>query len=190
MRDPAPQGMASRALGLLHTAEDTFLALLLLAMVVLAPLQIFLRNFFDMGLTWADPLIRVLVLWIGLLGAVAASRGNRQISIDVVSRLLAPRAQAVVGVLTGAFTSAVSGLVAWHSGRFVATELAYESVAFSGIQAWIFQIVIPFSFGAIAIRYALYTLADLAVVLGIRESAHPMPARSRADLADEGPDVL
>lgn len=169
MSDPASQGLASRALGLLHSVEDAALALLLGTMVLLAPLQIFLRNFFDLGITWADPFLRVLVLWIGLLGAVAASRGNRQISVDVVSRLLAPRSQAAVGVVTGAFTTFVSAFVAWHSGRFVATEFEYESIAFSGIDAWILQIVIPFAFGAIALRYALYTLVDGAVALGLRE---------------------
>lgn len=185
MSDPAPQGLASRALGLLHAVEDAFLALLLGLMVLLAPLQIFLRNFFDLGITWADPLLRVLVLWVGLLGAVAASRGNRQISVDVVSRLLAPRPQALVGVVTGAFTAFVSAYVAWHAGRFVATELEYESIAFSGIQAWIFQVVIPFAFGAIALRYAIYTAVDVAVALGMREPPEDQPHGVGPAVSDE-----
>ena len=42
-----------RIVAFLHRAEDAALALLLGAMVVLAPLQIFLRLFFDAGLPWA-----------------------------------------------------------------------------------------------------------------------------------------
>ncbi|MBW2229223.1 MAG: TRAP transporter small permease subunit [Deltaproteobacteria bacterium] len=186
MSDPASQGVAARALAWLHALEDIVLALLLGAMVLLAPLQIFLRNFFDLGIAWADPLLRVLVLWVGLLGAVAASRGNRQISVDVVSRLLAPRPQAALGVVTGAFTTFVSAFVAWQAARFVATEFQYESIAFSDIQAWIFQIVIPFSFGAIALRYALYTIVDAAVALGLREPSDDGPHGIGSAATEEG----
>ena len=141
----------------LHRVEDTFLALLLTAMVVLAPLQILLRNVFDQGISWADPLIRVLVLWVGLMGAVAAARGDRHISIDAVSRMVPPRTRTVIGLVTSAFTTVVCALVAWHSGRFVWDEKVYESVAFSGIPAWMLELVIPVAFALIAIRYMLRT---------------------------------
>jgi TRAP-type C4-dicarboxylate transport system permease small subunit len=140
---------------MLHRVEDAFLALLLTVMVVLAPLQILLRNAFDQGISWADPLIRVLVLWVGLMGAVAAARGDRHISIDAVSRTISARARARVGLITSAFTTIVCTLVAWHSGRFVLDEYTYGSQAFSGIPAWILEVVIPVAFGLIAIRYGL-----------------------------------
>ena len=55
----------------LHRAEDAVLALLLGATIVLASLQILLRGIFGTGIGWVDPLVRVLVLWLGLLGALA-----------------------------------------------------------------------------------------------------------------------
>jgi TRAP-type C4-dicarboxylate transport system permease small subunit len=176
MSPDAGQGVVTRSLGALHTLEDAVLALLLGLMVVLAPLQIFLRNFFDLGLTWADPLLRVLVLWVGLMGAVSASRGNRHITVDVLSRLLPVRPRAALGVVTSAFTAAVSGIVAWHSGQFVSVEREFGSEAFSGIQAWIFEIVIPIAFGIMAIRYLLLTFEDAGVFLGLRE---PAPEHAR-----------
>jgi len=124
-------------------------------MVVLAPLQILLRNLFDQGIGWADPLIRVLVLWVGLMGAVAAARGDRHISIDAVSRMVSPRTRVGVGLITSSFTVVVCALVAWHSGRFVWDEKTYGSVAFSGIPAWMLEVVIPVAFALIAIRYLL-----------------------------------
>ena len=115
-------------LGLLHRLEDGFLALILGLLVLLAPLQIFLRNFFDAGITWGDPLLRVLVLWVGMLGALAASRGRRQISIDVLSHLVAERLRSGVGVVTSLFTAAVCAVVAYHSARFVASEIEYAAL--------------------------------------------------------------
>jgi TRAP-type C4-dicarboxylate transport system permease small subunit len=170
------RGAVARALAVLHAVEDGFLAGLLLLMVVLAPLQIFLRNFFDTGITWADPLLRVLVLWVGLMGAVSASRGNRHITIDVLSRMLAPRAQAAVGVVTSAFAAVVAGVVGYYGLQFVKTEIEYESIAFAGVPAWTCEIIIPFAFGVIAIRYALYMLESASVALGFREPPLPPEA--------------
>lgn len=56
-----------RVLYVVHRLEDSILVALLLAMIVLAVTQIALRNGFDTGITWADALLRVMVLWIALL---------------------------------------------------------------------------------------------------------------------------
>ncbi len=164
-------GSIARVIDFLHRAEDITLALLLGLMILLAPLQLFLRNFFDTGIEWADPAIRVMVLWVGLLGAVAASRGNRHITIDVLSHLLEKRAQAGVSVITSLFTATIAGIVAYYSGSFVISELEYESMAFKGMPAWICEVIIPVAFGIIAFRYLLYTAANIRVMLaGEREA--------------------
>lgn len=165
MSNSRAESRLERSIAVLHKIEDATLALLLGAMILLAPLQIFLRNFFDAGIAWADPLLRVLVLWVGLLGALAASRGHRHITIDVFSRLLNERAQRGVRALTDVFTAVVAGLVAFHGGRFVATELEFGSIAFAGLPAWIFQAIIPVCFGLIALRYLLHFAADLRASL-------------------------
>jgi len=148
-------------LGIVHKVEDAFLALLLGAMVLLAPLQIFLRNFFDEGVTWGDPLLRVLVLWVGLLGAVSASRGDRHITIDVFSRFVGDRLRLSLRIVTSLFTVVVCALVAYYSWQFVALEREFESEAFSGMPAWIMQVVIPFAFGAMGLRYLAYAVGDV-----------------------------
>jgi len=151
---PGPKsGKTTRTLAVLHRAEDILLALLLSTLVILAPLQIILRNFFDSGWIWADPFLRVLVLWIALLGALAASRQEKQISVDVVSKFLSPRAKAIVGVLTGLFTTFVCSVVAYHSWLFVAGEREFGSKAFGDVPAWLCQSVIPFAFAMIALRH-------------------------------------
>jgi TRAP-type C4-dicarboxylate transport system permease small subunit len=166
-----------RALDVLHHVEDAVLALLLGAMVVLAPLQIFLRVFFDEGLTWADPLIRVLVLWVGLFGAISASRGDRHITIDVLSRLLRGRARAVMGLVVHVFTTSVCGIVAWHAWRFVESEREYESVAFLDVPTWALELILPFAFAMMAIRYGLLAVDEAGAVLGLRKVALVEPDR-------------
>ena len=61
--------------------------------------------------------------------------------------------------------------MAWHSARFVSSEYEYETTAFAGVPAWTCEIVIPFAFGLIALRYALYCIGDLrAAVSGPAEA--------------------
>jgi TRAP-type C4-dicarboxylate transport system permease small subunit len=147
-------------LGVVHTIEDAFLALLLGVMVLLAPLQIFLRNFFDEGVTWGDPLLRVLVLWVGLLGAVSAARGDRHITIDVLSRFVGDKLRLSLRIVTSLFTVVVCALVAYHSWEFVQLEREFESEAFNGLPAWIMQVVIPFAFAVLGLRYLAYAIGD------------------------------
>lgn len=154
-------------LSVVHRAEDIFLALLLSMLVFLAPLQIVLRNFFNAGWIWADPFLRVLVLWVALLGALAASRQRRQISVDVVSKFLSPRANAIVGILIGLFTAVVCGVVAYHSWIFVAGERAFGSKAFGDVPAWLCQSIIPFAFAMIAVRHFGHAYTHLGLALGL-----------------------
>ena len=163
----AQRGSTPRVLAAIHRAEDILLALVLGTLVVLAPLQIFLRNFFDAGWIWADPFLRVLVLWVALLGALAASRQNKQISIDVVSKFLSPRSRAIVGLQTGLFTAFVCTVLAYHSWLFVAGEREFGSKAFGDVPAWLCQIVIPFAFSMIAVRHVGHASTHVRVALGL-----------------------
>ena len=47
----------SRVISILHKIEDALLVSLLLLMIGLAVFQIVLRNGFDAGIVWADPLV-------------------------------------------------------------------------------------------------------------------------------------
>ncbi|MGH8496673.1 MAG: TRAP transporter small permease [Gammaproteobacteria bacterium] len=141
--------------------ENASLVLLLSAMIALAAAQIFLRNVLDSGLVWADELLRILVLWVAMLGAVAASRDRHQITIDILSRFLPQRARIVTGLLVDLFTAGIAGLLAWHSGRFVAETLEYGDRILGDLPAWLFQAILPVAFGLIAWRYLLFFLGRI-----------------------------
>lgn len=156
----------SRALEGLERAgkwgEDAILVLILVAMIVLAAAQIILRNFMDVGFIWADEMLRMLVLWLAVAGALAASREDRHISIDVLSRYLPGYLEKPAKLLVHAFTAVVCALVAWHSFRFVQTSHEFGDVLLGAVPAWILQSVLPAGFGLIAWRYAMFTLKDIS----------------------------
>lgn len=148
----------------IHRVEDFVLATLLSAMILLASAQIFLRNLFDSSLSWGDPFLRILVLWVGLLGALAASRGNRQITVDVITRLLKGRAQNAVRAVASVFSTAVCALLAFHAGRFVEMERVAGTPAMAGLPAWPFELVMPFAFLMICLRYAFASVEHIRKV--------------------------
>jgi TRAP-type C4-dicarboxylate transport system permease small subunit len=163
--DPPAGRRSGRLARLIARVEDGFLIALLAAMIGIAGIQILLRNVFDSGITWAEPLARLLVLWVGLAGAIVATRQNDLIAINLVLRFLSDRQQLGARVFTNVFTFAVSGLVAYHAGRFVAGEYAAGTLVFASVPAWVGELILPLGFGAIALRCLV------AGVLQVRELA-------------------
>lgn len=155
---------AQRGLELLGKIENWLLAILVLILVALAGAQIILRNLFDTGLSWADPLLRALVLWTGMLGALAAVRDDKHIALDVLQRFLAPRAQRVARVLTLGFAAAMCALMAWYSVDLVKIDLASGGKAFANVPSWLIESILPAGFGLMALRFLLRAFAPPAHV--------------------------
>lgn len=135
--------------------EDSVMVTLVSIMILVAGSQIILRNFFDTGFGWSDPLLRVMVLWVGLVGAMAATRERRHISIDVLSRFLPLRGKQLSGIITDLFSSVVTALLAWHSAQFVIMEYQGGAEAFIGVPAWACEAIMPFGFAVMALRFAV-----------------------------------
>ena len=153
----------------LAVAEDAVLVALLALLVVVAGGQIVLRQV-DVAATWADPLARLVVLWIGIFGAVAASRENQHIAIDALSRFLPGRLRPAAAAFVGLFASAVCFLLAYEAARFVGFEYEGRTAALGGVPAWVLALVLPLGFGLIAIRYAIYCGARGRELLAAREA--------------------
>ena len=149
----------NRLLRVINRLEDGFLVLMLATMVVLAGAQIAWRNFFGAGIGWADPLLRTMVLWVALSGAVIASRTDNHIRIDFFTRYFPKRFLPVVQRLVYLVCIAVCALLAWHGARFVHLDYEYGTTAFAGIPAWITELIIPIAFFMMALRYFLLLLS-------------------------------
>ncbi len=151
-------GFLARADRLGQLAENAALVLVLSGMIVLAGLQIVLRNFLDSGIPWGDEALRLMVLWVAMLGAVAASRDNRHIAIDVLSKILPERGQVWVSIVVHAFTAGVAFVIAWYSGQFVADSYEFQDRLLDDLPAWLFQAILPMAFGLIGYRYSIWCL--------------------------------
>ncbi len=134
-------------------AENTALVTLLSAMMVLAVGQIVLREVFSTGFVWADELIKLMVLWLAMVGSIAAARDNRHIRIDALSHILPETAIKLTRVLVDVFAAAVCGVIAWHTYRYLQLEIEFEDSVLIDTPAWIAHLIVPLAFALIAYRF-------------------------------------
>ena len=102
--------------------EQSCVVVLLSVMVILAFLQVILRNFFSTGFIWGDTLLRHLVLWLGFLGAAIAAESGKHISIDIIGRLVPPRIATLIRIITNLFAMVVSFYLAKAGWTFLQSE--------------------------------------------------------------------
>ncbi|MDX2417100.1 MAG: TRAP transporter small permease [Xanthomonadales bacterium] len=139
-------------------AEDALLLVILIGMILLAGMQIILRNFLDTSLFWGDEMLRLMVLWLTIAGGLAASRMDKHISIAVVDRFLPAKAQLITKVIIDLFTASICALFAWHSGRFVMGSYEFGDTLMRNVPAWTLQIILPIGFTLMAFRHLILAI--------------------------------
>ena len=106
------------------------------------------------------------MLWLGLIGAMIASRNHRHIKIDLVSRYLSAINQLRLQRFTDIISASVCIIVAWYAFKFVQLEYQYGIHAFGSFPAWLAEAIIPFGFFVMTLRFLISAI---------------MPAKLRAD---------
>ena len=145
--------------------EQTLITILLSLMITIAFLQIVLRNIFATGISWADPLVRNLVLWVGFVGAAIATREGKHITIDLLPHWVPQQAKAIIGIIIQLFAAFICGLLTFASVKFVRNEAIMGSITFLGIPSWVPQLILPTTFGIMTLRFFLLALKDFSITI-------------------------
>lgn len=148
--------------GLIERLEGWSLIVILSVMMVVAFLQVILRNFFSTALSWGDGVTRALVLWAAFLGASLAVKQGRYISIDAFSRLLSEKGKRVSKILIYLFSATVCGFMGFASITFIKMEIEAGQKYSMGIDAWIIEMVIPAIFFFLTFRFVLKMISALS----------------------------
>lgn len=157
------------ALGRLEKAgtavETIMLVSMLTIMMLVAVSQIVMREVFGTGFGWADELVRLIVLWLALVGSIAACRENRHIRIDALSHVLPDAAVNLVRVLVDVFAAVVCAIIAVHAWRYLQIEIEYEVTVLVDTPAWIAHIIMPAAFALISYRFSISALKQAGDIL-------------------------
>lgn len=161
-----PPAALSRLMRAVTWTENALLIAMLALMVGLAGAQILLRNFLDTSIFGADQILRLLVLWVALLGAIAASREGKHIHVDAIARWLPGRIKPAVGALTDLFTLVVCLLLAWQSLRFMQSARESAEMVSGSLPVWLAVLILPLGFSLIGLRYGLRCRQHILQALG------------------------
>lgn len=139
----------------LARVEEVILIVLLIIMLFLGFLQVLLRNFWGTGIGGADLYLRNSVLWIGLIGASLATKGEKHINMDALTRVLSPKVKNIVDIILNFIAAGFSALFATAAYLFVKDEYFNNEgkTLFLNLPGWVVELIIPIAFAIITFRF-------------------------------------
>ena len=159
-----PSFLTHQLLRLLDKGERTLLCLLLAVLILLTCGQITLRIFFASGLFWADPLLRYLVLWCGLIGAVSATGQGKHIALDIATNHLPKKIEPWITLITHLFCTLAAGGLTWAGWRFLLGEIEFGGSGPLSLPLWFWNGIFPIAFGLITLKYLLLLFTQIKIL--------------------------
>jgi TRAP-type C4-dicarboxylate transport system permease small subunit len=135
--------------------EKTLMVLFLGAMILLAFVQIALRNVLGVGLSWSESLVRYLVLWVGFIGASLAAQEGRHITIEVLRLRPSADGRRHLAALSQSCAAVVCALMTWAAVKFVHDDAQIGNRTFLDLPTWILETIIPATFAIMSLRFLL-----------------------------------
>ncbi len=177
---------------LLGYLEQGLLIVLLAAMILIGTVNIVLENADRLhlpvpdsimgGFMWADPTLRWMVLWVGMIGAMVATRSGRHLNMDAFARLLPARIRRWVDVVINLFAAGVCGVLLYVAFPYLQEEMQGGGENIVGpIQRWQGESVFVLVFAVMTFRFLL---AAADGILG--RASGPGDVQSLASAAQEG----
>jgi len=153
-------------------AENTALVVLLGTMIGLSVFQIINRQLLDsaFSISWADELVKIIVLWLAMVGSIAACRDNKHIRIDLISHVLSGPVVAWSKVVVDLFAAAVCAMIGWQAWRLIREEMSWGDTVFGDIPLWMLHAIVPLAFVLISYQFLVRVVRLLIGIFGPGET--------------------
>jgi TRAP-type C4-dicarboxylate transport system permease small subunit len=115
---------------------------------------------------WADSLLKTLVLWLVMLGALAAARTESHLGIDALTHSLGAKGQRVTRFAAFSFAALMSLIAAYYGLELVHFERESPSDVHGLLPSWIVLLIIPTAFAGMTLRFAYSALVKPAPEIG------------------------
>ena len=144
--------------------------LLLGTMIGVAVFQIvnrqILGGMFTLG--WADELVKLIVLWLAMVGSIAACRDNKHIRIDLITHILTGPIISWIKIIVDLFAAAVCAMIGWQAYRLVREEISWGDTVLGDVPLWIIHAIVPLAFLLISYQFLVRVLK---LAYGLRRPA-------------------
>ena len=141
-------------------AENWALVILLATMIGVAVFQIINRQLLGsmFGMGWADELVKLIVLWLAMVGSIAATRDNKHIRIDLITHILSGPIVEWIKVVVDVFAAAVCAVIGWQAWRLVREEMSWGDLVLGDVPLWLVHAIVPFAFFLVSYRFGVRVL--------------------------------
>ena len=146
--------------------EGWCIVLFLSLMVALTFLQVILRGLYTHGhlqwanallghVDWAEPLVRLLVLWVTFLGASLLTGDNKHIKIDLTASVFPEPWIPYRNIVLSLACVVICAVMIMASIGYIRTEWEFGGELFLGLPTWVGQIILPLGFLLILFRFVV-----------------------------------
>lgn len=143
--------------------EFVFVATLLLGMSFLAFAQVVMRNIASYSFVWGDIVVRIAVLWLGILGASIATSERGHIHIDMLTKIVPNQLSKYLDALVDLVATGACASFFVISLKFIAVERDVGSmIHLLHTPEWIFMTIFPVGLGLMSIKFLFRFIDDLA----------------------------
>jgi TRAP-type C4-dicarboxylate transport system permease small subunit len=141
-------------------AENTALMVLLGTMIGVAVFQIINRQLLGgmFTLAWADELVKLIVLWLAMVGSIAACRDNKHIRIDLITHILSGPIISWIKIVVDLFAAGVCAMIGWQAFRLVREEISWGDTVLGDVPLWIIHAIVPLAFVLISYQFLVRVL--------------------------------
>lgn len=122
------------------------------------------------SLAWADELVKMIVLWLAMVGSIAACRDNKHIRIDLITHILTGNIVSWIKVVVDLFAAAVCAVIGWQAYRLVREEMSWGDTILIDVPMWIAHAIVPLAFLLISYQF-LVRVAKLLLGIFTAEQA-------------------
>ena len=151
---------------LLNKIEENLIGLALLATTLIIFVNVIMRYFMNESLTWAEEVVKYLMIWIAFIGGSACFRKGVHVSIDFFLDIVPKRAQIVMVAIITLICTAFSGVMAFYGIKTVEFIQSNGQVSPAlSMPMWIPYLAIP-------IGFALMTIRNLDIFIQILRGKH------------------
>ncbi len=109
------------------------------------------------SLSWADELVKIIVLWLAMVGSISAARDNKHIRIDLITHVLSGPVVAWAKVIVDVFATVVCAVIGWQAFRLIREEISWGDTIFTDVPLWLLHAIVPLAFLLISYQFLVRT---------------------------------
>ena len=140
---------------LVSRSEEVLIGTLILTASFILFANVVARYVFNLGIPWAEELVRYQIVWMVFLGASVAARQGVHIGVDILVKFAPAAVSKGVTLLVNAIGIAFCAALVFFGAELIIQTRAFGQVSPAmQIPMWLVQLAIPVGSALMGIRFA------------------------------------